>query len=235
MPVALTVNNTRANIPNIMITNSGSMRFDIYGGPFTKNDQLTASPFADTFLYIPDVPFSVASAVLPALNGAGEENRRRDEVVEAELWARGYVGTRYREWLQEMHNRDVTKGSEARRAAAQKLTLGYVTSDVRAPSPIYFVHCSSFLTLQACPGVGDDTPHTPLTFNSVPDFIASRSPQVADDAPIDLVFVDFIETQLIGILNKVQTAKVYTVADVAKYTDVLATEALGIYAQQAWN
>ncbi|KAJ7286059.1 Metallo-dependent phosphatase-like protein [Mycena rebaudengoi] len=216
MPVALTVNNTRANIPNIMITNSGSMRFDIYGGPFTKNDQLTASPFADTFLYIPDVPFSVASAVLPALNGAGEENRRRDEVVEAELWARGYVGTRYREWLQEMHNRDVTKGSEARRAAAQKLTLGYVTSD-------------------ACPGVGDDTPHTPLTFNSVPDFIASRSPQVADDAPIDLVFVDFIETQLIGILNKVQTAKVYTVADVAKYTNVLATEALGIYAQQAWN
>jgi hypothetical protein len=36
MPVALTINNTRAAIPNIMITNSGELRFDIYAGPFTK-------------------------------------------------------------------------------------------------------------------------------------------------------------------------------------------------------
>ncbi|KAJ6623473.1 Metallo-dependent phosphatase-like protein [Mycena sp. CBHHK59/15] len=215
MPVALTVNNTRASIPNIMITNSGSMRFDIYAGLFTKNDQLTASPFADSFLYIPNVPFATAAAVLPALNNAGADNRRRSEEVEAELWARGYVGTRYREWMEEMYRRDVESGGEARRAAGN-LTLGYVTTD-------------------ACPGVGDDTPHAPLTFNSVPDFIASRSPDVADDAPIDLVFVDFIEKQLIGILNSVQTDKVYTTADVSLYTDVLATQALGIYAQQAWN
>ncbi|KAJ7510105.1 Metallo-dependent phosphatase-like protein [Mycena galericulata] len=167
MPVALTVNNTRASIPNIMITNSGSLRFDIYAGPFTKNDQLTASPFADSFLYIPNVP-------LP----------RRDETMETELWARGYVGTRYREWMEEMYRRDVEHGGEARRAAAN-LTLGYVTTD-------------------SCPGVGDDTLHTPIAFNPIPDFIASRSPAVADDAPIDLVFVDFIETQLIGILNSVQ-------------------------------
>ncbi|KAJ6597105.1 Metallo-dependent phosphatase-like protein [Mycena vulgaris] len=215
MPVALTVNNTRASIPNIMITNSGSLRFDIYAGPFTKNDQLTASPFADSFLYIPNVPFAVAAAVLPALNGAGADNRRRDETVEAELWARGYVGTRYREWIEEMYQRDVQQGGEARRAAAN-LTVGYVTTD-------------------ACPGVGDDTPHAPLSFHSIPDFIASQSPAVADDAPIDLVFVDFIQTQLIGILNTVQKDKVFTTADVSRYTDVLATEALGIYAQQAWN
>ncbi|KAJ6525668.1 Metallo-dependent phosphatase-like protein [Mycena capillaripes] len=215
MPVALTVNNTRASNPNIMITNSGSLRFDIYAGTFTKNDQLTASPFADSFLYIPGVPFAVADGVLPALNGAGADNRRRDEAVETELWARGYVGTRYREWMEAMARRDEELGGEARRAAGS-LTLGYVTTD-------------------SCPGVGDDTPHAPLAFNSIPDFIASASPAVADDAPIDLVFVDFIETQLIGILNSLQTDKVYTTADVAKYTDVLASEALGIYAQQEWN
>jgi hypothetical protein len=89
MPVALTINNTRAAIPNIMITNSGELRFDIYAGPFTKNDQLTASPFADSFLFIPDVPFSAAAAVLPALNSAGSENRRRNQGLQAELWARG--------------------------------------------------------------------------------------------------------------------------------------------------
>jgi hypothetical protein len=216
MPVALTVNNTRASVPNIMITNSGSLRFDIYAGPFTKNDQLTASPFADSFLYIPNVPLSVANAVLPALNGAGADNRKRDEGVEAELWARGYVGTRYREWMENMARRDAELGGEARRAAAN-LTLGYVTTD-------------------ACPGVGDDTPHAPLEFHAIPDFIASAAPTgIADDAPIDLVFVDFIETQLIGILNGLQSENVYTTADVAKYTSVLASEALGIYAEQVWN
>ncbi|KAJ7913903.1 Metallo-dependent phosphatase-like protein [Mycena leptocephala] len=202
MPVALTINNTRAAIPNIMITNSGELRFDIYAGPFTKNDQLTASPFADSFLFIPDVPFSAAAAVLPALNSAGSENRRRNQGLQAELWARGYVEIRYREWLEEMYQRN--------------LTLGYVTTDT-------------------CPGVGDDIPHTPLPFFSSPDFIASASPDVADDVPIDLVFVDFIESQLLEVLKSVQTDKVYTSADVSLYTDVLSNEALGLYAQQVWN
>ncbi|KAF8211957.1 Metallo-dependent phosphatase-like protein [Mycena galopus ATCC 62051] len=213
MPVALTVNNSRKALPNIMITNSGSLRFDIYAGAFTKNDQLTVSPFADSFLYIPNVPFSVANAVLPALNGAGADNRKRDEAVEAELWARGYVGTRYREWVEDMARRDAELGGRA----AANLTLGYVTKD-------------------SCPGTGDDTPHAPLAFYNIPDFIASAAPTgLADDAPVDLVFVDFIETQLIGIVNGLQTQKVYTTVDVSLYTEVLATEVLGIYAQQAWN
>ena len=126
LPTALAVNNTRANIPNIIITNSGGLRFDIYAGRFTKNDQLTASPFTDAFLYIADVPLGVASAVLPALNGEGA-NSRRDE-----RYARGDVEMQYRRWLEGMFAR---RGPERR--AAQNLTLGYVTEDVRAfPPPI---------------------------------------------------------------------------------------------------
>ncbi|KAJ7905761.1 5'-nucleotidase [Mycena olivaceomarginata] len=182
MPIALTVNNTRASVPNIMITNSGSLRFDIYAGPFTKNDQLTASSFADSFLYIPNVPFSVANAVLPALNGAGADNRKRDEGL----------------------RRSCGRG-------------GYVTTD-------------------ACPGVGDDNPARAARVPRYPDFIASAAPAgIADDAPIDLVFADFIETQLIGILNGLQSDNVYTTADGAKYTSVVASEVLGIYAARAWN
>ncbi|KAF7311518.1 Metallophos domain-containing protein [Mycena kentingensis (nom. inval.)] len=210
MPYALTVNNSRASNPNIMITNSGSLRFDIYAGPFTKNDQLTASPFADTFLFV-SVPFGAASQVLPTLNNAGAANRRRNEELEATLWARGYVETRYRDWLADQYRRT----AETRRSAAN-LTVGYVTQD-------------------ACPGVGDDTLHTPLAFNEIPDFVGSAPPDVSDDTLVDLVFVDFIETQLLEILNSVQSDKAYTTADVAKYTDVLATEMLGMYAQHAWN
>jgi len=218
MPVALSVNNTRATTPAIMITNSGSQRFDIYAGTFTKNDQLTASPFADSFLYIPEVPLSVAIQVLPALNDAGADERRRDllhselDEREMEYYARGYVDKRYREWLADMHKRH----GGAERRAATNLTLGYVTTD-------------------ACPGVGDDTPHIPLAFYDTPDFIGSDAPDVPDDTPIDLVFVDFIESQLLGILNGLQTEKVYTEDDVSLYTPVLASEVLGIYAQAAWN
>ena len=130
MPVALTINNTRANIPNVMITNSGSQRFDLYAGPFTKNDQLTASPFADSFLFIPNIPAGVANLVLPALNNAGADNKKRAleallEERERELYKKGYVDMIYKKWLEEMDKRH---GLERR--SAKNLTLGYVTKDV---------------------------------------------------------------------------------------------------------
>ncbi|KAK7691826.1 hypothetical protein QCA50_005230 [Cerrena zonata] len=213
MPVALTINNTRASIPNVMIINSGSQRFDVYQGPFTKNDQLTASPFADSFLFIPNITAGIANKVLPALNHAGSENKRREllSAWERELYAKGEVDMIYRKWLEEMDRRD---GVERR--AAGNLTMGYVTQD-------------------SCPGVGDDTLHAPLPFFSSPDFIGSNPPAVSDDTPIDLVFVDFIESQLLQILNGVQTAKTFTTADVQVYTPVLSSEVLGLYAQKVWN
>lgn len=130
-PIALTINNTRADIPNIMITNSGSQRFDVLAGPFTKNDQFTASPFSDSFLFIENVTFSLANQVLPALNKQGaEEKRALLEGREADLYKKGYVDKRYIEWLREMAERE---GAFVRRAA-KNLTLGYVTSDVRFTS-----------------------------------------------------------------------------------------------------
>ncbi|KAG5720674.1 hypothetical protein E4T56_gene2180, partial [Termitomyces sp. T112] len=166
----------------------------------------------DQFLFIPDIKLSVANAVLASLNNAGAENRRSlIQGREATEYGLDSVDKRYKEWLRDMDRRHGVD-----RRAAQNLTLGYVTTD-------------------SCPGVGDDTLHAPLPFFDVPDFIASNPPAVSDDTPIDLVFVDFIESQLIGILNTLQTDKVYTTADAVLYTPVLANEALGIYAQSAWN
>lgn len=55
------------------------------------------------------------------------------------------------------------------------------------------------------------------------------------DTPIDFVFVDFIQSQLLEILNGAQKDKVYTTADVSSYSPTLANEVLGLYAQAAWN
>jgi len=213
-PVALAINNTRASIPNIMITNSGSQRFDVLKGPFTKNDQFTASPFDDAFLFIPNVTFAIANSVLPALNHQGaEEKRALFEGRESEAWKRGDVSTRYKEWLREMAARDV----ELNKRAQANLTLGYVTTD-------------------ACPGVGDDVAHAALPFFSTPDFIGSNPPNVSSSTPIDLVFVDFIETQLLGIINSVANGtRTFSSSDVQSYSPFLANQILGLFAQQKWN
>lgn len=211
IPTALAMNNTRTNVPNIMITNSGGLRFDVLKGPFTKNDQLTASPFTDLFLYIPNVTFSTANQVLPALNGAGAAERKKRAEMEMEWWGRGYVEGRYQAWLQEMERRARLGGRKE-----NDLTLGYATSD-------------------SCPGTADDTPHVALPYYSIPDFIGSTPPTVASDIPIDLVFVDFIETQLLQILNSLQSTKNYTKSDVLEYSPLVTNQVLGLFAQAKWN
>jgi hypothetical protein len=132
-PVALAVNNSRASIPHVIIANSGALRFDLYGGPFTRDDAFKVSPFTDAFLYIAGVPAGVAAQVLPLLNKEGSDRRRsfdEDREAEAERYARGWVGGRYNNWLRRM---DETEGALKR--AAANLTLGYVTKDVRAAPP----------------------------------------------------------------------------------------------------
>ncbi|EPQ55273.1 Metallo-dependent phosphatase [Gloeophyllum trabeum ATCC 11539] len=215
-PVALTINNTRAGIPNIMITNSGSQRFDVYAGPFTKNDQLTASPYTNAFVYIPNVTYGIASQVLPTMNKAGAEQRKREllEEWEGELYGKGEVAMVYRRWLREMD--EVAKREVGRREAVNG-TLGYVTHD-------------------SCPGIGDDTYHTPLAYYDTPDFIGSDAPaNISASDPIDLVFVSFNADQVLETLNALQTEKNYTRADMSSYTPILSNEVLGLYAERAWN
>ena len=62
------VNHTRAEIPRIIIVNAGGIRFDLVKGPFLVDDSYIVSPFNDLFVYIPDVPYSIASRVLHKLN-----------------------------------------------------------------------------------------------------------------------------------------------------------------------
>jgi hypothetical protein len=89
--------------------------------------------------------------------------------------------------------------------------------------------------IQSCPGNGDDTPHAPLPFFSPPIFISSTPPNVPGDTPIDLVFIDFIQPQVLQTLNQVQAVKNYTTADVQVYSPLLASQTLGVFAQEKWN
>jgi len=225
-PIALAINNTRAEagIPSIILTNSGELRFDVLAGPFTKNDQFTALPFADAFVFIPEVPVAIAEAVLPELNNEGADEKKRELGPERNLerYKRGDVSMVYRAWMRAMAE---AAGTLERRAEAN-LTLGYVTTD-------------------ACPGVGDDIPHSALPFFSTPDFIGSAAPESASgsgsssaNATVDLVFINFIQDQTIPALNKVSAAmggRNYSDADVQSYTPILANQIFELFAAAVWN
>ncbi|TRM68855.1 Metallo-dependent phosphatase-like protein [Schizophyllum amplum] len=238
-PLVLSANNTaNSTRPALFLTNSGSQRFDLYKGPFTKNDQLTASPFVDAWLYMPEVEYGVAKQVLDIINADGSNNRRRS--MDDQAWERASFGLgrdtsvdkRYRAWLRDMEARaHAEQDRDMRRDADHhhhhhhhdELSIGYVTYD-------------------SCPGVGDDTEHEPLESYTLPDFIQSNVTVngtafdgIADETLVDFVFVDFIDDQIVETLNSIVGEEQFSVNDLTSYSPVLTNELLGFYAQMAWN
>jgi hypothetical protein len=92
--------------------------------------------------------------------------------------------------------------------------------------------------LQSCPGVGDDTLHTPIKIFGSPEFIASDPPtgdNITPDTLIDFVFVDFVQEDILNILNSMQTGKNYTADDTMLYSGIFSDAVLGVFAQEVWN
>jgi hypothetical protein len=61
---AVVVNPERKDKARLILGNTGGIRFDVYKGPFTYDDNFIVSPFRDVFLYIPDVPYAAAKGLL---------------------------------------------------------------------------------------------------------------------------------------------------------------------------
>ncbi|GAC97673.1 predicted phosphoprotein phosphatase [Pseudozyma hubeiensis SY62] len=235
LPTVISTSNPNRNgTPNIVIANTGSQRFDLYAGDFTKNDQYIVSPFTDAFQYIKNVPYKYASQVISKLNGdktAQATSRRRDlgvddEQSEEELYAQGHVSHIYNRWMQDQHvratahteaARDLAKLDARAAAAAANRTLGYVTKD-------------------SCPGYGDDTVHTAIPYASVPDYVQSpvTGQNVTGNTTIDVIFLDFIAKNVVRILNGLQTEKNYTLDDVAAYNQYTIQDIYPLYAEQVW-
>ncbi|KZV99822.1 Metallo-dependent phosphatase [Exidia glandulosa HHB12029] len=206
----------RASIPSMVFANSGSQRFDLFSGPFTVNDQFIVSPFDDKFLFLPNVPLGLAKKLVDGLNGSGLPSKRsltarRGAHVGA--YERGDVDAIFNAWTRDMYRR----GEALNVKPSQNLTLGYVTTDT-------------------CPGVGDDTIHAPAPFEENPDFVASPAPEgVSDDATIDVIMLDFIESSVITVLNQLAGSTMFDQSMVQPYGSLATNEVFGRFAQIAWN
>lgn len=61
---AIVQNPARADKSRIILGNTGGIRFDLFKGPFTFDDNFIVSPFRDVWFYIPDVPYNLAKNVI---------------------------------------------------------------------------------------------------------------------------------------------------------------------------
>lgn len=229
--VISTSNPDRKGVPNLVIANTGSQRFDLYAGPFTKNDQYIVSPFTDAFQYIKDVPYKYANQVIHKLNNdkvAQATSRKRDvstKEIEEELYAQGHISHIYNRWMKDQHSfatansaaaEDLAKLDARADAAQEQRTLGYVTKD-------------------ECPGDGDDTVHIAIPYASVPDYVQSPvTGNVTADDKVDVIFLDFIAKNVVRILNGLQTEKSYSLSDVAPYNQYTTQDIYPLYAEQIW-
>ena len=137
------VNASRADVPRMIIINSGSLRFDVVQGPFTYDDSFIVSPFANTFQFIPDVPFAIANQVLAILNsGPFQKKRSLDtEKAHGELETRDFrftalTGDPCVDASVSQHENALRRRSEPMtrgkvRRQSDTLTLGYVTEGIK--------------------------------------------------------------------------------------------------------
>ncbi|MCJ1268414.1 hypothetical protein MMC22_008302 [Lobaria immixta] len=175
---ATVINKQRAEIPRLIIINTGSIRFDLVKGPFTLDDRTIVSPFYATFQFIADVPYNIAKQVLPILNGGPIRKKRdlesRDFNLEplTEVCPEGIVSVDH-DYLKP-HFGPMTRGLHRRQTTNR--TPGYVTED-------------DFGT------TGDDTPHNKLPEYPLPNNLqanASFPTDGSDPKAVDLVFLDFL-------------------------------------------
>lgn len=163
------VNESRQDIPRYIIANTGSVRFDMYKGPFTYDDTFIVSPFLDVFLYIPEVPYDLASKLLDLLNNAGASQKRNIGTIPVERdICVDPLPTRFGVKRGEHHG-----APKITRRQVVDLVPGYTTKDDFGTD-------------------GDDTAHSAIPYYEIPDFFQGTGGfgdgGVAD--AVDLVFVD---------------------------------------------
>ncbi|SCZ87711.1 BZ3500_MvSof-1268-A1-R1_Chr2-2g05177 [Microbotryum saponariae] len=216
--------------PSWVVLNSGSVRFDVFKGPFTRNDQWIILPFTNSFLFVPGVKRSVAQKMLAYLNVVGEHKLTSSSAsVSVRSTEDNYVEDRWAQereslHLEHLHRRALLEASNLSASIppseyddASSLSLGYVTQD-------------------ACGGLGDDTLHRPVPSVWQPIFVATEFPPSAAADLIDVVFFDFIQPDILGALNTLQNEREYASSDVKLFVeDLTANTLMQEYAKREWN
>jgi hypothetical protein len=165
--------------------NTGGIRYDLFKGPFTYDDNFIVSPFRDVWLTIPDVPYNLASALLDGLNRGGVDKR---DVFGAMPIPRDVCVDPMTAPLSEIKARGNEQLGTSRRQVTE--TPGFTTTDDFGTD-------------------GDDTAHSTIPHYSIPNYfqgVANLPTDGSTPAVADVVFVDFIQSYVLDFLGSGFTA-----------------------------
>ncbi|GAA6007091.1 hypothetical protein JCM10207_001503 [Rhodosporidiobolus poonsookiae] len=236
------------------VLNTGSIRFDVFKGPFTRNDQWIILPFTNNFLFVPSVPLPVARRLLHYLNLVGEHGLLPSQSPHDEAYLSALSSTPLlRESsamvlasaesaaLEHSHRAALALASESLSAAGEKEGLTEEQGRWRMRG-----RSEGYVTLDACGGsdraeqLGDDTAHRPFRTARQPVFVSTALPDAgsAEEEKVDVVFFDFITPDVLGALNVLDksSGRKYGAKDVERYVEwVTANTLMEEYAKRAWQ
>ncbi|KAI4724716.1 hypothetical protein E4T49_07541 [Aureobasidium sp. EXF-10728] len=214
--------------PQLVITNSGAVRFDIFEGSFTIDTTFLVSPFTSGFHRLKNVPYKAAKQLLQLLNNEGKILLSEMMVMSAvhrdlpkpNLWEllppKVPATIQSRQDIGDDTNLDTLgrgSGQEVMSVAGHgkhDLVPGYVTIDDAGKD-------------------GDDTIHAPILFYDVPNCIQAEVNLPSDKKDletVDIVYNEFIERWILLALRFLGES--YGVEDVEvtfdgmSFTDVLS-------------
>ncbi|PYH92046.1 Ser/Thr protein phosphatase family protein [Aspergillus ellipticus CBS 707.79] len=220
--VRLALNTTvnRDNQPRLILMGTGSIRYDLYKGPFSVGDSYTVSPYDDAFFYLPNVPYSIAKQVLCKLNNDTSTSCETEDPVGPCKMSESFYSTRPNEGLSQqeplINNLHIK----------EEFNPGHVTADD-------FGNCSISVSSLSC---GDDTKHrdVPEKYH-FPSYIQSQGNiDKGKTQTVDLVFTSHVNGSIfkLSLINQI-----YTPSDVRYYMDKSFTTRtfLQEYAKIAWT
>lgn len=166
----------RASDERLIIINTGSVRYDLYKGPYTIDTHYIVSPFKNDWVKV-TLPKRIAIQISPLLNrknyilSVGDDN--------------DYLKPPHQRYLKEDSSLDFDKESQnvmqypgiidsIADIESTKLTKGYVTVDDFGSD-------------------GDDTPHKAVVNFPIPNVVQSQElKKSGKNSPVDVVFYSFI-------------------------------------------
>ena len=220
---AIAVSPKRKDTPTLAITNTGAMRFDIFKGAFTRDTTYIVSPFVSKFLFLKDVPYKSAKALLPLLNSGGpvfdgtelktEQLAPPEQIsIQSDIIAPSLPSSSFT-FSANSHQHPLFSTPEDK---DPDLVPGYTTKDAAGTD-------------------GDDTLHAPISFYIVPNCIQSpiSLPKDKDPDVVDLVFIDFIQPWVLTALQF--TGEKYNKSDVAVYREETLTDLMAEWIREHWK
>lgn len=182
----------------LILINTGSVRYDLYKGPYTIDTQFIISPFENDWSKI-SLPKSVAVQVAPTLNKGGFIASEADDVNGAIDNRRLLPVHQYSQRLREQKSPQFSaRQIPFKYPFSSEFTNDHSSFDSLRLSKGYMTH-DDFGT------DGDDTPHRPVINFPVTNVVQSAQLNYTTDgdATVDLVFYKFITPNILWALKEI--------------------------------